>query len=88
MKILIIGGSGFIGSHVADVLAKYNYKVTIFDIKKPSTLFKNQKFVKGDISNIKKLTTSIKKNKIVFNFAAIADIDEAKTKPNKTRWSN
>jgi len=84
MKILIIGGSGFIGSHVADVLAKYNYKVTIFDIKKPSTLLKNQKFVKGDISNIKKLTTSIKKNKIVFNFAAIADIDEAKTKPNKT----
>ena len=61
MKILIIGGSGFIGSHVADVLAKYNYKVTIFDIKKPSTLLKNQKFVKGDISNIKKLTTSIKK---------------------------
>ena len=33
-KILIIGGSGFIGSHVSDEFTKKNYNVTILDKKK------------------------------------------------------
>ena len=33
-KILITGGSGFIASHVADLLTKKGYKVSIFDQKK------------------------------------------------------
>ena len=33
-KIVIFGGSGFIGSHVADFLTKRKYDVFIFDIKK------------------------------------------------------
>ena len=32
-KILIIGGSGFIGSHVADVFKKAKKDVTILDKK-------------------------------------------------------
>ena len=31
MKITVLGGSGFIGSHVADELSKKGHKVTIFD---------------------------------------------------------
>ena len=34
MKITVLGGSGFIGSHVADELSKRGNKVTIFDKKK------------------------------------------------------
>ena len=33
-KIVILGGSGFIGSHLADYLSQKNFKVTIFDLKK------------------------------------------------------
>ena len=33
-NILIIGGSGFLGSHVSDEFSKKNYKVTIIDKKK------------------------------------------------------
>ena len=33
MKAIIIGGSGFIGSHVADSLTERNFKVTIYDKK-------------------------------------------------------
>jgi UDP-glucose 4-epimerase len=33
MKIIVLGGSGFIGSHVADSLSKRGHKVTIFDKK-------------------------------------------------------
>ena len=48
-KITILGGSGFIGSHLADFLSEMNYKVTIFDLKKSSWLKENQKMIKGDI---------------------------------------
>ena len=34
LKIAVLGGSGFIGSHVADMLSKRGHKVTIFDQKK------------------------------------------------------
>ena len=34
MKILVIGGSGFLGSHVADKLTQAGHNVTIFDKKK------------------------------------------------------
>ena len=30
-KIIVFGGSGFLGSHVADSLSDQGYKVTIFD---------------------------------------------------------
>ena len=33
-RVLIIGGSGFIGLNIANELFKKNYKVTIFDKKK------------------------------------------------------
>ena len=33
-KVLIIGGSGFLGSNIAKILLKRKYIVTIFDKKK------------------------------------------------------
>ena len=34
MRCLVAGGSGFLGSHVADELTNKGHKVTIFDRKK------------------------------------------------------
>ena len=33
-KVVVIGGSGFIGSHTADSLSDAGYKVTIFERRK------------------------------------------------------
>ena len=33
MKITVLGGSGFLGSDLSDLLSKEGYKVTIFDTK-------------------------------------------------------
>ena len=43
MKCLVTGGSGFLGSYVADELTKAGHSVTIFDKKFPNGLIKNKK---------------------------------------------
>ena len=84
IKALVFGGSGFLGSHVAEVLSKRGYSVTVADLKKPSYFKKNIKFKKIDITNEKKILQIVKKNEIIYNFAAIADIQESYDNPIKT----
>ena len=50
-KAIVFGGSGFLGSHVADSLTRKKYEVTIFDIKKSPFLQDSQSMVIGDILN-------------------------------------
>ena len=80
-KVLVIGGSGFLGSHVADCLIENNHKVTIFD--KSSNLYLNdkQKFIIGDTLSSSDLSKAIKGNDIVYNFSGISEIDEVKKNP-------
>ena len=54
MKILITGGSGFLGSHVADELTRNGHKVIIYDLVKSKWIKKKQKIVVGNIMNFKK----------------------------------
>ncbi len=76
-KILITGGSGFLGSNLANELAKKkSNKVYIFDnnfrgnIKNLEKL-NNLIFIKGDIRNTENLKKIIKKVDIVFHLAFI-----------------
>ena len=80
-KILIIGGSGFLGSHIADFLSKKNYKVTIFDKVKSNWLKANQKMIISNMKNFKKLENAIKNSDIVFHLAAMSDIGECMKNP-------
>ena len=84
MKILVIGGSGFVGSHVADELSKKGHKVKIFDKKKSKWLRQDQKMYIGNILNTKDLERAIKDADVVFNCAALADIDRALKEPVNT----
>ena len=34
MKILVIGGCGFLGTHLSNELVKKGHKVTVLDLKK------------------------------------------------------
>jgi len=88
LRILVFGGSGFLGSHVAEVLSERGYQVTIADLKKPSFIKNKIKFKKLDIKNKKKILEIVKKNDIVYNFAAIADIQESYDNPIKTFETN
>ena len=84
MRVLVIGGSGFLGSHVSELLAKKKINVTIFDIKKGFWLKSGQSFIKGNILNRKALARAVKGADVVYNFAALANLDEARFKPLET----
>jgi len=81
MKVIVFGGSGFLGSHVADALTNAGYKVIIYDLKPSPYLIKYQEMIVGDILDGVKVEEAVKGCDIVYNFAGIADIDEASQRP-------
>ncbi len=83
-KVVVVGGSGFAGSHTADSLSEKGYAVTLFD-KAPSSWIKDgQSMVLGDITNKKDISNAIEGAYAVYNFAGIADIQESVEKPFET----
>jgi len=88
MQILVTGGSGFLGSHVADKLSKAGHKVTVFDKKKSKWLKTGQKMFIGDILNFSDLNNAIKNQDIIYHFAALADLDQAHKQPINTVNTN
>tara|TARA_B100000614_G_C14469369_1_gene461856 strand:- start:119 stop:985 length:867 start_codon:yes stop_codon:yes gene_type:complete len=83
-NVTILGGSGFIGSHLADHLTAMKFKVKIFDIKKSKWIKPKQKMIIGNILDKKKLAKAIKGSDYVFNFAALADMNYLKSEPIKS----
>ncbi|MCL2877740.1 MAG: NAD-dependent epimerase/dehydratase family protein [Acidobacteria bacterium] len=74
MKIVVTGGSGFIGSHVVDVLLEQGNEVVVYDLDAPRY---NQPcaFVRGDIRDIERLTQTLKGTDIVYMLAAEANVN-------------
>ncbi len=84
MKITLLGGSGFLGSHVAEELGKRGYRIKIFDKVKSKWLKKNQKMIVGNILNYSNLEKAIKNSDVVYHFAALADLEKALVRPIET----
>ncbi|SVC99086.1 uncharacterized protein METZ01_LOCUS351940, partial [marine metagenome] len=84
----VIGGSGFVGSHVADELTNLGHEVTIFDHTKSKYIQENQKMVIGEITDYDSIEKIISKNQIVYHFAGIAGILDASNDPINTVKNN
>jgi UDP-glucose 4-epimerase len=80
-NVIVFGGAGFLGSHVADQLSNQGYHVTIFDIKKSPYLRADQHMIVGNILDRDSVREAISKAELVFHFAAMADIQEARDNP-------
>ena len=85
---VVFGGSGFLGSHVADALSDAGCKVRIFDRAVSPYLRTGQEMVQGDILDQDAVSSVAKGCEYVYNFAGIADIDDAKDRPLDTANAN
>lgn len=80
-KTIVYGGSGFLGSHVADALSEAGHVVRIFDCRRSPYLRDDQEMIIGDLMDIDAVAAAAKDCRYVYNFAALADIDDAKDRP-------
>jgi UDP-glucose 4-epimerase len=88
MKTIVFGGSGLIGSHVADRLTEVGYDVTIFDLKPSPYLLPGQEIIIGDILDKKAVLDAVKGCDYIYNFAGMADLEAATTEPLRTIEQN
>lgn len=82
--VLVLGGSGFLGSHVADALSAAGHAVRIFDSRPSPYLRKDQEMVVGDLMEAAQVGAAASGCCYVYNFAGLADIDDARRRPVDT----
>jgi UDP-glucose 4-epimerase len=72
MNILLLGGSGFIGTHILSLLSKKDHFIKVYDIKKPSNICrkKNVSYIEGDLLDIKKLNAELKSTDCVIHLVS------------------
>ena len=84
MKILVTGGTGFVGSHIVEYLVQRGDNVTILDnlntgkIENLSKVKTNINFVNGDIRDYKLLESLVNDSDGVFHEAALASVHSKK----------
>ncbi len=88
MKAVVFGGSGFLGSHVADALLEAGHEVTIYDLRPSPYLRQGQRFVQGDILDAAAVRRILEKQEVAYNFAGLADLDQAQEHPVETVRNN
>jgi UDP-glucose 4-epimerase len=87
-KVIVFGGSGFLGSYVADELTERNYDVVIADINESLYLRPEQSFVHCDILDQNAVMEAIRGAPIVYNFAGLADLNDSISRPHETLEQN
>ncbi len=74
MKIIVAGGSGFIGSHIVDALLEQGHEVVNYDLDSPR-YGQLCEFVRGDTRDIDRMTRVLKGGDMVYLIAAEANVN-------------
>ncbi len=86
MRVLITGGAGFIGSHVADPLLSRGDKVRVFDslepqihgsVTRPGYLAPEVEFIRGDVQDRASLFSALEGVDGIFHFAAMVGVGQS-----------
>ncbi|HEU5452963.1 MAG TPA: NAD-dependent epimerase/dehydratase family protein [Terriglobales bacterium] len=84
-KILITGGAGFLGSHLADALVKRGDSVRIFDSLSPQVhpggmpeyLVREVEFVRGDMRDSEAVRDAVRGVDVIFHLAAAVGVGQS-----------
>ena len=91
-NILVVGGAGYIGSHVVKMLAQQGYQPIVFDNLSKGHLaaVKGYPFEKGDLGDKTHLGKIFQKYSIkaVMHFAAFSEVEESIEDPSKYYHNN
>src|SRR3989442_9717759 len=86
MKILITGGAGFIGSHLADLLLRNGHQVRAFDnlepqihgdIDRPAYLAPDVELIRGDVRDRASLFSALEGVHAIVHFAAMVGVGQS-----------
>ena len=91
MKILVTGGAGYIGSHVAMLLCDEGHDVVVLDdlsLGRREAVDKRALFIEGSILNSDDLSRSLSDVEIVIHLAAYKSAGESMQDPQKYSQNN
>jgi len=87
MKVLVLGGDGFLGSHFVDQAVRLGHEVTVFD-RFPYRTSKNLehqsrkiRFVSGEFANRDELSKALENQEIVYHFICTTNPAESWNDP-------
>lgn len=90
-KVLVIGGAGYIGSHVVKALMKGGHEVCVYDnlsTGQEVNLFKQNRFIKADILDYEALVKAMQGQDAVIHLAAKKAVGESMENPMKYSTNN
>jgi UDP-glucose 4-epimerase len=87
-RALVTGGSGFLGSFIAEALGRRDYRVTLFDRVASPYLHDGQRMVVGDLLDTGALAAATEGADVVYHLAAASDINTAGTRALETAQTN
>jgi UDP-glucose 4-epimerase len=88
-RILVTGGSGFVGSHVVDALRRDGYIPRIFDLTASSVHARDKvETIVGDLTDGRALTRALAGCGTVVHLAAAADVAEVEADPVEAERRN
>ena len=86
MRLLITGGAGFIGSHIADALLRAGHRVRAYDVldrqvhpdrKRPDYLDQRVELIVGDMRDRDGIVRAIDDVDAIFHFAAVVGVGQS-----------
>jgi UDP-glucose-4-epimerase GalE len=85
VRVLVVGGAGYIGSHAARALRRHGHDVLIYDNLSTGYEFLARGFelVRADIADVAALTPALQRVDAVMHFAAHAYVGESVENPRK-----